>query len=143
MTRRSIRWYAALAVCTAVWAREPRALSAQQPGVFTLAEKEPTERSIGRREEHHYAITLAAGEYAGIVVEQRGINVIAEVRTPDGTVIGEFDDEITPMGREQIELVADKAGRYALVIKTSPGVVEPASYVIRLTDRRPASSEER
>jgi CHAT domain-containing protein/Tfp pilus assembly protein PilF len=143
MTRRSIRWYAALAVCTAAGAWGPRALSAQEPSVFTLAEKEPAERSIGRREEHHYAIALAAGEYAGIVVEQRGINVSAEVRSPDGTVIGEFDDEITPMGREQIDLVADQAGRYALVIKTPAGVVEPGAYVIRLADRHAASADER
>ena len=143
MTRRSIRWYAALAVCTAVCARGPRALSAQQPGVFTLAEKEPAERSIGRREEHHYAVTLAAGEYIGVVVEQRGINVIAEARSPDGTVVGEFDDEIAPMGREQIDLVADKTGPYALVIRTSSGVVEPGSYVIRVADRHPASADER
>ncbi|HEY7286184.1 MAG TPA: CHAT domain-containing protein [Vicinamibacterales bacterium] len=143
MKQRSIRWYTALAVCAVVGAGQPRVLRAQQPGVFTLAEKEPTERSIGRREEHRYAFGLTAGEYARIVVEQRGINLTIEVRSHDGSVIADYDDEITPIGREQVDVVADKAGSYSLVIKPSSGMLEPGSYVIKVGDRHPASAGER
>ncbi|HEX7139579.1 MAG TPA: tetratricopeptide repeat protein, partial [Vicinamibacterales bacterium] len=145
MKRRSIRWYAALAVCAAVGAGAERshALAARQLGVFTLAEMEPTERSIGRREEHRYAFGLAAGEYASIVVEQRGINLNIEVRSVDGSVLGDYDDEITRVGREQVDVVADRAGSYTLVIRPSSGMIEPGSYVIKVTDRHPASADER
>jgi CHAT domain-containing protein/Tfp pilus assembly protein PilF len=142
MNRGAVRLCAALAVLAAVDARSSLA-RAQQPGVFALAEGQATERSIGRREEHHYALGLTAGEFASLSLEQRAINLIVQVRSSDGTVLGEFDDDITSTGREQVDVVAARTGTYTFVIKPAPGMVEPGSYVIRLTGRHPATADER
>jgi CHAT domain-containing protein len=142
--RSNIRLAAVLALVPAVAAWRSPALGAQPgAGVFSLDDGATIERSIGRREEHHYSLSLTAGEHAAVLVEQRGVNLIAQVRSSEGRVIGEFDDEIFPFGREQAEVVASTAGVYTVVVRPAPGTVEPASYAIRLVGRHGASPEER
>ncbi len=134
---------AILAIIATVGAWQSSALAAPQAGVFGLDEEGTVERSIGRREEHHYAVALSTGESARVWVEQRGINLIVQVRATDGSVIGDFDDELTLVGREQADIVADTAGPYTVIVKPAPGTIEPGSYAIRLEGRHPATADER
>jgi CHAT domain-containing protein/Tfp pilus assembly protein PilF len=100
------------------------------------------EHEVGRGQEDRYQIDLAAGEYARIVVEQRALDAVVDVRDPDGTLIASFDDDNRRGGSEHIEVVADRDGTYVVGVRTVPGT--PAgTYVIRVIDRRTAVSADR
>ena len=129
----------ALALPCAAGPAEPTALS--EPTVIETGRT--VELRLGRGDEHRYAIVLAAGEYARVVVEQRGVDVIASVRGADSSAIEEFEDDIRTVGCEQVEMVADSAGVYGLAIRTAPGTVGPGSYAVRLAERRPATDADR
>ena len=111
----------------------------QAADVTRLNSTEAIERTIGNGEEHRFAIILAAGEYASITVEQRGIDIEASVRNTDGTQIADFQDEVRPVGEERIELVAAAAGTYGLVVKSASGSRASGAYLIRMAPCRPAT----
>ena len=78
---------------------------------MTVLEPETTvEQELGRREEHFYQLELAKDECVSVIVEQRGIDVIAQARRPDGSVIADFKSPITRDGTERIDIVADESG---------------------------------
>lgn len=97
------------------------------------------ERLLGRGGEHQYQVALHAGEYAELVVEQRGVNVIVQVRDPSDDPIADFDEEPRRRGREQVELAADVDGTYTVAIKAAPGTTVPGSYTVQIADRRAAT----
>src|SRR5262249_35802287 len=105
MTHRIVRGLATCAAVGLVTLHSPGApLFAQQP-VTTLESEQFVERRLDRGEQHRYSIALREGEYARVVVEQRNIDVIVQVRNADDDVIEEFDDEIRTIGEEQVEMV--------------------------------------
>jgi CHAT domain-containing protein len=77
-----------------------------------------------------------------VVIEQRGIDVVAQVRRPDGSAIADFQSEIRLNGAERVEIVADAGGTYVLAIRAGPGL-SSASYAIRITGRRAATDADR
>jgi CHAT domain-containing protein/Tfp pilus assembly protein PilF len=101
------------------------------------------ERRIVRGDVHKYSIALSADEHARVIVEQHGIDVIAQVRALDGQAVAEFQDEIRNAGQEQIDLVADEPGTYTIAIRPAPGIVVPGSYAITLVDCRSATASDR
>src|SRR5262249_40202710 len=72
-----------------------------------------------------------------------GIDVVGQSRALDGTLLGEFEDEIRTVGEEQVELVAARAGLYGVTIKASPGSVQPGRYSVRVVDRHPSTDIDR
>jgi len=111
--------------------------------VAMLTPHEPIQRRIARGEEHRYQLVLASGQLAGITVEQRGIDVGVAVRDGDGTLVGDFQDEVRPNGEERVEIVADKPDTYILTIKPAVSAVAPGDYVIRLDAARGATDADR
>ena len=101
------------------------------------------ERQLQGGQGHLYSLTLAAGEYAGVTVEQRGIDVVVDAGSADGKVIAEFDSESRKQGREQVGLVADSPVTYYLRIKAKYPKDPPAGYEVRVTDVRPATELDR
>ena len=116
----------------------PGGPEASAPGPGPLVE-----RQLTRGEEHRYRLALTTGEYAAVVVEQRGIDVIAQVRGADGSAIASFDDNPGSRGQEQVGVVADTDGTYSLAIAAAPGIVASGSYSIRVVTRRVATGADR
>jgi CHAT domain-containing protein/tetratricopeptide (TPR) repeat protein len=135
---------ACLSAC--IWLAAFAPPSAERAGgsVF-LAINTPIEKHVDRDAEHHYQLALAANELASVIVEQHGVDIIVDALDTDGTPIGEFQDEVRPRGEEPIEVAAERAGTYTLIVKPAEGVhVDPdSSYVIRLASRRPATDADR
>ena len=52
-----------------------------------------------------------------MIIEQRGIDVVVQLLGADGKSIADFDGEISNEGKEKIELVAETAGSYRLLVK--------------------------
>jgi CHAT domain-containing protein/tetratricopeptide (TPR) repeat protein len=111
--------------------------------VITLETETVVERPLARGEEHRYQLTLTSGECVTLIVEPRGIDVIAETRRPDGSMLARFQDEIRGRGHEQVDVVAEAAGTYTLSIRRAPGTIVPASYAIRVAGRRAATEADR
>jgi CHAT domain-containing protein len=118
-------------------------LSAQGQDVTTLQGETPVQRQLARGEEHRYIVALDAGEYARVVVEQQGIDIVAQLRGTDDAVIAEFADEMRRHAEEPVDIVADVAGTYVIAVKPALGVVEPGSYAIRLAAHRTATDADR
>jgi CHAT domain-containing protein len=101
------------------------------------------DRQITGGEAHEYRLSLAAGEFAGLTVEQRGIDVVIQVLDPAGKPIAEFDAESRKQGRELAGVVADPAGNYSLRIKPVYSRQAPGHYEIRLAEVRAATAADR
>jgi hypothetical protein len=51
---------------------------------------------------------------------EKGIAVSVAVRDNEGTLLGDFQDEVRPNGEERVEIVAGKPGAYTLTIRPPP-----------------------
>jgi CHAT domain-containing protein len=100
-------------------------------------------RGLSPGDVHHYRLPLAAAELAHVVVEQKGIDVVVQVRDVDQQEIEEVQEEIGPHGEERVDVVAENTGTYTLTIVAADGAIEPGAYAIRLDSRRPATRVER
>ena len=116
-------------------------LSAQEPTGLTPGNA--IERRIAGGEAHDYRLTLAAGEYAEIVVEQRGIDVTVQLLEAGGRVAAEFDSESRKQGHESAGLVADTPTRYEVRVTPKYPKEAAAGYEIRLAEVRPATEGDR
>ncbi|HXT31615.1 MAG TPA: CHAT domain-containing tetratricopeptide repeat protein [Vicinamibacterales bacterium] len=103
----------------------------------------PVTRELPRRAEHRFAITLEAGEFARVLVEQRGTDVAVRVRAPDAQVLAEFDRATGGSGTEEVDLVASAAGAFVIAVTAAPGAARAGSYAIRLGARRAATWTDR
>src|ERR1700730_5158349 len=101
------------------------------------------ERELSAEQKHEYQITLAEGQYASVIVEQRGIDLIVQLLAADGNSIVDFNNEIRNEGEEKIELVAKTAGAYRLLVKAKYPNLPAGRYEIRLTEVRAAAEKDR
>src|SRR5262245_36434786 len=58
-----------------------------------LVQGKPIERELAGGQSHTYQITLNAGQYVKLVVDQRGIDVSVSIFSPDGKPITEANSE--------------------------------------------------
>jgi CHAT domain-containing protein/Tfp pilus assembly protein PilF len=101
------------------------------------------ERELAGGQKHSYELALSEGQYASVIVEQRGIDVVVNVSGGDGKLITSFDSEIRSEGQEKAELVADRTGSYQLSVETKLDRAPSGRYQIRLAERRPATQKDR
>ncbi len=87
---------------------------------------------------------LDQNQFAQIVVDQRGIDVIVRVFSPDGKPLGEFDSPNGANGPENVPVVAITSGTYSLEVTplSQAEDLAPGSFEIRMTELRTATSQE-
>jgi hypothetical protein len=85
----------------------------------------PIERELTVGQSHSYQMTLAAGQYVRLAVDQRGIDVAVKLFELDGKQATEFDSESRRQGQESVSWVAEAAGslRLDVVAKQKDAVV--------------------
>src|SRR5262245_16009242 len=86
-------------------------------GAQSLVLGQPIERELAGGQGHAYQITLSAGQFMKVIVEQRGIDVVVGLLGPDAKQIMEFDSEIRIQGQETVWQVAEVAGSYRMNVK--------------------------
>ncbi len=121
----------ALAAMATAWGGEAALL---EPG-------KPVERSIVD-ESHSYEIRAAADQFVGVAIDQRGIDVVERLFTPDGRLVAEFDDECRPQASETADFVAVQGGSYRLEVRPKVKGAE-GRYTIRITGVRAATEHDR
>jgi CHAT domain-containing protein len=109
----------------------------------TLEPFKPIERELAGEQRHSYQITLAEGQCASVLIEQRGIDVVVQLLGTDGKLVAEFNNEINIQGEEKLELLAEAAGTYALQLRASYPKLPAGRYEIRMAEVRNPTEQDR
>jgi CHAT domain-containing protein/Tfp pilus assembly protein PilF len=111
--------------------------------VRVLEPSEPIKRDLAVGQQHGYQVRLGADQFLKAAVEQDGIDVVVQVSGPDGKQILEFDFESGLRSREEVSLVAEVAGDYLLLVRSTRATAPPGRYEIRIEELRAATENER
>jgi CHAT domain-containing protein/Tfp pilus assembly protein PilF len=135
-----VAWAASLhVVARAVAQTTPAA----QPEPLSLEPGKAIEREISGKNADLYEIALDAGQYAGINVEQRGIDVVVDVTDAGGKLLSEYDFESRIPGQEHVVLTAESAVRYQLSVKPKYSRATAGNYQIQIAEVRPSTEKDR
>jgi CHAT domain-containing protein/Tfp pilus assembly protein PilF len=99
-------------------------------------------RILAGADSHTYQIRLSAGQFAKVIVEQQGIDVVAQLLGPGGERITEFDTESSSRGQELAVFVAGAEGVYRLVVRSKQKNAPTAGYEIRIEELRDATGDD-
>lgn len=104
----------------------------------------PVERRITREETHGFGVRLERDQFLQLVVDQRGVDVVVRVSSPDGKSLGEFDSPNGTDGPEPVSLIADSSGFYRIDVAPlgQPETAASGRYEIKILDLRPATKQE-
>ncbi len=113
-----------------------------QTAPIPLELSKPIERAINAGETHSYTLTLTAGQYAYITVDQREVDVVVSIYTPEGSKVARVDSPNGNHGIEPVSVVAETSGAYRVeVLSTSPK--KPGKYEVEVEDLRVATENDR
>jgi hypothetical protein len=118
-------------------AQQGRTAEILQPGA-------PVLRTLNGNQSHRFAVNLQAKQIAQVVVDQRGIDVLVQVGTPDGSNLAEFDSPNGTVGPEDVLVIAATNGTYSIVVTPLVQIqaVAAGQYEIRLVGVRSATARE-
>ena len=127
----------------AITAQESAGQNQNKTAVSVLELGKPSEHEISGKEQHAYQVALRDSQYAGIVVEQLGIDVTVQIRDASDKLVAEFDSEPRLKGQEQIGVVGDTTADYRVSVRPKYPKVPAGKYEIRLTEVRVATERDR
>lgn len=107
-----------------------------QPGV-------PVERKLSIGEVHEFLVNVEENNRVQLVVEQKGVDVVVKIASPDGKILSEHDTPNGDNGPERISFIATEAGKYRVSV-CQYNIDAPVSgeYEIKLIEVRAATDEE-
>jgi hypothetical protein len=103
------------------------------------------ERTITSTDVHTFSVNLTQGQLLKLVVDQRGLDVVIRISSPDGKVIGSFDSPNGTSGPELVEVVTDSSGdhRIDIIPFSQPGRGPSAGrYELKVVELREATQKE-
>ncbi len=105
---------------------------------------EPVTVELAGGETHRWDLQLDAGRLVRAVVLQQGIDVVAALEGPDGTLLVDADRPVGDHGPELVLAVTERAGRYVLAVSSplSSSDPPPGRYRIEV-EVRPAAAADR
>lgn len=113
-------------------------------GATGLKLHESLERELASNQAHFYRVTLGAGQFMQVRIEQKGINVGVYIFSAGGTQLAEMDSPSGKEGLETLSLIADDAGVYLVRISPFRAVTpESGKYNITLTEQHPPTARDR
>jgi len=101
------------------------------------------ERELAGGATHLYSINLAAGQFVRVVVEQRGVDVVATLIEPGGKKIVEMDSLNRKEGPETVMAIVEVTGNYRLEVRSPDKDAAAGKYVARLQEVRSATEADR
>ena len=120
----------------------PQDSAGDEKDVRPLEQGHSVKRELSGGQRHSYRLRLSANQFMKAIIEQHGIDVVAQLLGPDGKQILEFDYERRLQGREQASLVAEAAGDYRLVVQPKQTGAAAGSYEIRIEEMRGATAND-
>jgi CHAT domain-containing protein len=107
--------------------------------VQTLAPGEVVPRHINPGDTHPYELTLAAQQFARIVVEQKGVDLTVKVEAPDGSFYREIDNPNGLYGPEIVSILAPVLATYRIKVCAENKTLPAGSYELRVEGPRDAT----
>lgn len=105
------------------------------PGVTVL-------KDLKGGETHTYWLKLKANDFLNAVVEQKGIDVVVTLFSPDGIQLTQVDSPNGTQGPEPLSFVSEQAGDFRLEIKSLEKDAPPGQYEAKIVELRPATKED-
>ena len=104
----------------------------------------PSERGVGPGQVQNFTLTLEENQFAQLVVNQRGIDVVVRVANPAGKSLGEFDSPNGDNGPENVSFVAATAGNYqiSVALLNDNANTPNGRFEIRIVEIRQATEQE-
>ncbi|HQR36139.1 MAG TPA: CHAT domain-containing protein [Blastocatellia bacterium] len=118
-------------------------LALRSQDTVTLEPGKFIERELKGGETHRYAVTLAAGQYLRVEVEQRGIDVVIAVLSPRSQQLFEFNSDEWLWGTESVCVVAEEAGAYTFQMQARYPGMNPGRYGIQIKELRDTAPADR
>ncbi len=113
------------------------------PDKNQLSVDNPVTNKIMNDDVHTYTAELEKGQFVNLSVEQRDVDVITKVFTPNDELVGEFDTPTSGRGTEQIRIGTETAGEYRIEIYTLSERAEPGEYKVAIADFRSMTERDR
>ncbi len=92
---------------------------------------------------HCYSVHLTAGQYARVVVDQRGVDLVITFTGPSGRELVRVDNQNATHGPETVSFVAESQGDYLLRVKKLIGGSIDGRYAVRFQELRAATIADR
>ena len=113
--------------------------------------KTPVKLEVGKSVEgelrggefHSYSFDLSNGQFAEVVVEQRGIDVVVTAYGPDAKQIGEIDSPNGSNGPEPISVLARASGVFRLEVRSLEPNAPAGRYDVLIKSTRDATVQDR
>ena len=119
-----------------------RIVSAQEQTTLTVGQ--PVAREMRGGEEHSYQVRLKAGQYARVVLDQQGIDVVLSLSDADGKTLVEVDNNLSgTRGMEVVSVVAEVSNTYLFKVRSLGKDASAGRYEIRLEELRTANEADR
>jgi len=96
----------------------------------------PIKREIKDGESHSYHITLTAGQFLGVAVEQHGVDVALALYAPDGKKLidADLDSPSKTQGLESLSWVAESSGIHQLEVRSLRNDAPAGRYEARVAE---------
>ena len=115
----------------------------QEVDIGELEAGKPAEREIAGGQAHKYRVVLTRGQFVHLVVEQKGIDLVAVMIDPEGKELRRVDNAATPQEPEIIYLMVKSSGSHLLEIRASEKGTATGRYHAKIEVRRNATAEEK
>ena len=101
------------------------------------------DQSLGPSASRRYTLGLRKGESAEVTVTQRGADVVLELLAPDGRRVDSVDSPTGSTGDEELAIVAEVDGAYAVLVRLFDGDARGGDYRIAVRESRDQAETER
>ncbi len=110
---------------------------------ITLEVGKPIERELAAGQSQTYVVSLNQNQYAKVVIEQKGIDLVARLSGSDGRLLSTADAEKTAQGSEIIAVIASASGSYRIEIAPGLPKANTGRYKIQLIEVHEAAADEK
>jgi CHAT domain-containing protein/tetratricopeptide (TPR) repeat protein len=121
----------------------PLFVSAGQDEERFLEAGKPIERDVAGGQSHSYRISLAAGQYFKVEIDQRGNEMAVKLFTPDGKNAIEEDPRFNKLRKLTVEWLAEEAGDYRLEVVTKQKLSAAGRYQVQIVELRAGTGLDR
>ena len=111
-------------------------------GMEKLEQSKALERELKAGDSHSYQISLNAGQYLKVVVEQKRIDVVVSIFDADNKQLQTVDSPNAEYGQEPLSFISEKAGNYKLKVQSTDERAKPGKYKISIIELRQAIAED-
>jgi len=133
------RWSWIIVLVGSLWSVS---LAQKKPDIREFEPGKSIERELAGGDVHAYSINVTAGKFLGVIVDQRGIDVILALFAPDGKQLTEVDSPNGTQGPEPISVVAKASGLYRLEVRVPDKKAAAGRYEAKIEALRDATPED-